>query len=63
MITNKESQAEADLKKLERFKKQFKQLRAKFPEIMVSTDLDGNVIALILREGVYSNSKKVYLNH
>jgi cell fate (sporulation/competence/biofilm development) regulator YlbF (YheA/YmcA/DUF963 family) len=47
MKTESEKKMKAAQKKAESFYKQFKKLREKFPEVMVSGGFDGDVTAVI----------------
>lgn len=52
----KEIAVQENKKKLEKFKKKFLKLREAYPEVFVSTDYDGNVVAII-----HNHKQKVYL--
>ena len=61
MSTESEEITKAAQKKAESFKKQFKKLMAKFPEVRVSCDRDAEIIAWIRTDDWHT--VRTYLNH
>ena len=60
MKTVQEKQKQADEKMLKKFAEAFKKLKAKYPEVQVWGDINGDVEASINR-GIFSRNSRVYL--